>query len=83
MKNLDKHYVRETQDRQIKLWELGIRTLDFDDGSGEPRVREASFKELWAVELRSKESIQEKIWSEPRRHRIRVDQVTECRSAHL
>ena len=58
MENLDENYVRESQDRQIRLGEIEeIGTLSPNDGSGELQGREVSVKELWAVELRCTKSI--------------------------
>ena len=58
MENLDKDSVRESQDRQIKLGELDeIRTPELRWRVRGTQVRKARVKELWAVKLRSKESI--------------------------
>ena len=57
MGNLDKNYVSLRTGRSNKGSLRRSGPLSSDDGSGEPRVREASVKELWTVELRSKESI--------------------------
>ena len=57
MGNLDKNYVSLRTGRSNKGSLRRSGPLSSDDGSGEPRVREAIVKELWTVELRSKESI--------------------------
>ena len=57
MENLDKHYVKESLGRQMKLGELEVRAHELRSRVRGTRVGEARVKELWAAELRPKESI--------------------------